>query len=145
MFELEENNLLTGNKDFSANKENDSEMQKMKEQMSGLQKDLLNANNKITNLTQGEIYKGSQNNYLKSLSINGVELKNGFKKTTVDYFAILEKKELNEVTVNVVAEDSSAIVTIYGNTNLTEGKNKILINVIAENGDTRTYRIYLSK
>ena len=120
-------------------------MQKMKDQMSGLEKDLLNANNKITSLTQGETYKGSQNNYLKSLSIDGVEFKNTFKKTTADYFARLDDDDLEKVTVNATAEDSTAIVTIYGNTNLKNGKNKILINVTADNGETRTYRIYLSK
>lgn len=133
-------NMLDKDKELMFNKD----MQKMKDQMSGLEKDLLNANNKITSLTQGETYKGSQNNYLKSLSINGVEFKNAFKKTTVDYFATLDD-DLEKVTVNATPEDSTAIVTIYGNTNLEKGKNKILINVTADNGETRTYRIYLSK
>lgn len=133
-------NMLDKGKELMFNKD----MQKMKDQMSGLEKDLLNANNKITSLTQGETYKGSQNNYLKSLSINGVEFKNAFKKTTVDYFATLDD-DLEKVTVNATPEDSTAIVTIYGNTNLEKGKNKILINVTADNGETRTYRIYLSK
>lgn len=133
-------NMLDKDKELMFNKD----MQKMKDQMSGLEKDLLNANNKITSLTQGETYKGSQNNYLKSLSINGVEFKNAFKKTTADYFATLDD-DLEKVTVNATAEDSTAIVTIYGNTNLEKGKNKILINVTADNGETRTYRIYLSK
>ena len=133
-------NMLDKDKELMFNKD----MQKMKDQMSGLEKDLLNANNKITSLTQGETYKGSQNNYLKSLSINGVEFKNSFKKTTVDYFATLDD-DLEKVTVNATPEDSTAIVTIYGNTNLEKGKNKILINVTADNGETRTYRIYLSK
>lgn len=133
-------NMLDKDKELMFSKD----MQKMKDQMSGLEKDLLNANNKITSLTQGETYKGSQNNYLKSLSINGVEFKNTFKKTTADYFATLDD-DLEKVTVNATAEDSTAIVTIYGNTNLEKGKNKILINVTADNGETRTYRIYLSK
>ncbi len=133
-------NMLDKDKELMFNKD----MQKMKDQMSGLEKDLLNANNRITSLTQGENYKGSQNNYLKSLSINGVELKNAFKKTKSDYFATLGD-DLEKVTVNAVAEDSSAIITIYGNTNLKNGKNKIIINVTADNGETRTYRIYLSK
>ena len=120
-------------------------MKKMMEQMTGLEKDLQNANDRISTLTQGETYKGSQNNYLKSLSITGVEFKNEFKKTTADYFARLEDDDLEKVTVNAVAEDSTAIVTIYGNTNLEDGKNKILINVTADNGAVRTYRIYLTK
>lgn len=138
-----------GDKDSMLSKDKEKEMnasmKKMMEQMSGLEKDLQNANDRISNLTQGETYKGSQNNYLKSLSITGVEFKNEFKKTTADYFARLEDDDLEKVTVNAVAEDSSAIVTIYGNTNLKDGKNKILINVTADNGQVRTYRIYLTK
>lgn len=74
-----------------------------------------------------------------------MELKNTFKKTTADYFAKLDNDDLEKVTVNATSEDSTAIVTIYGNTNLEKGQNKILINVTADNGETRTYRIYLSK
>lgn len=129
----------------SKEKEMNASMKKMMEQMSGLEMDLQNANNKITSLTQGETYKGSQNNYLKSLSITGVDFKNEFKKTTADYFARLDDDDLEKVTVNAVAEDSSAIITIYGNTNLKDGKNKIIINVTADNGNVRTYRIYLTK
>lgn len=130
---------------MSKEKEMNASMKKMMEQMSGLEMDLQNANNKITSLTQGETYKGSQNNYLKFLSITGVDFKNGFKKTTADYFARLDDDDLEKVTVNAVAEDSSAIITIYGNTNLKDGKNKIIINVTADNGNVRTYRIYLTK
>lgn len=126
-------------------KEMNASMKKMMEQMSGLEKDLQSANDRISTLTQGETYKGSQNNYLKSLSITGVEFKNEFKKTTADYFARLEDDDLEKVTVNATADDSSAIVTIYGNTDLKKGKNKIIINVTADNGDVRTYRIYLTK
>ena len=132
-------------KEMMLDKEKDFNMQKMKDQMSGLEKDLLNANNMITSLTQGETYRGSQNNYLKSLSITGLEFKNEFKKTTSDYFAKVDNADIEKVTVNAVAEDNSAIITIYGNTNLKQGKNKILINVTADNGETRTYRIYLNK
>lgn len=138
-----------GDKDSMMSKEKEKEMnasmKKMMEQMSGLEKDLQSANDRISSLTQGETYKGSQNNYLKSLNITGVEFKNEFKKTTADYFARLDDDDLEKVTVNAVAEDSTAIVTIYGNTNLKDGKNKILINVTADNGSVRTYRIYLTK
>lgn len=138
-----------GDKDSMLSKEKEKEMnasmKKMMEQMSGLEVDLQKANSRITSLTQGETYKGSQNNYLKSLSITGIEFKNEFKKTTADYFARLEDDDLEKVTVNAVAEDSTAIVTIYGNTNLKDGKNKIMINVTADNGDIRIYRIYLTK
>ena len=149
MLDMDDKDKPWGDMDSMLSKEKEKEMnasmKKMMEQMSGLELDLQNANNRITSLTQGETYKGSQNNYLKSLSITGVEFKNEFKKTAADYFARLDDDDLEKVTVNAVAEDSSAIVTVYGNTNLKDGKNKIIINVTADNGDIRTYRIYLTK
>lgn len=149
MLDMDDKDKPWGDMDSMFSKEKEKEMnasmKKMMEQMSGLELDLQNANNRITSLTQGETYKGSQNNYLKSLSITGVEFKNEFKKTAADYFARLDDDGLEKVTVNAVAEDSSAIVTVYGNTNLKDGKNKIIINVTADNGDIRTYRIYLTK
>lgn len=125
-------------------KEMSEDMKKMKEQMSNLESNLKDANDKITSLTKTETYQGSQNNYLESLSIEGVEFENFFKKTMADYFASVEE-DVNDVTVKATAEDSSAIVTIYGNTDLHEGKNKILINVTADDGSVRTYRIYVTK
>lgn len=125
-------------------KEMNTSMKKMMEQMNGLELDLQNANNKISSLTQSVIYQGSQNNYLSSLSINDVELKNSFKKTTTTYFANVGP-DVTSVKVNAVAEDSSSIVTVYGNTNLEQGKNKIMINVTADDGGVRTYKIYITK
>ena len=121
MLDMDDKDKPWGDMDSMLSKEKEKEMnasmKKMMEQMSGLELDLQNANNRITSLTQGETYKGSQNNYLKSLSITGVEFKNEFKKTAADYFARLDDDDLEKVTVNAVAEDSSAIVTVYGNTN----------------------------
>lgn len=125
-------------------KEMNTSMKKMIEQMNGLEFDLQNSNNRISSLTQSVTYQGSQNNYLSTLSINGVEFKNSFKKTTTTYFANVAP-EVTSVTVNAIAEDSSSIVTIYGNTNLEQGKNKVIVNVTADDGSVRTYKIYITK
>lgn len=122
------------------NKEMTTSMKEMMSKMSNLE----DANNTISSLTKTETYQGSQNNYLKSLSIEGIEFKNSFKKTTLNYFATLVE-DVSKVTVNAVAEDSTAIITIYGNTDLKEGKNKILITVTADDGSIRTYKIYITK
>lgn len=119
-------------------------MKEMMSKMSSLELDLESANNKISSLTTTNTYHGSQNNYLKSLSITGEELKNEFKKTTSDYFVTVDK-QVENVTVNAVAEDSSSIVTIYGNTNLQEGKNKVIVSVTSEDGSVRNYKIYITK
>lgn len=119
-------------------------MKEMMSKMSNLELDLENANNKISSLSTTNIYQGSQNNYLKSLSITGIELKNEFKKTTLDYFATVDKNITN-VKVNAVAEDSSSVVTVYGNTDLQEGKNKVIIAVTSEDGSVKNYKIYITK
>jgi uncharacterized coiled-coil protein SlyX len=119
-------------------------MKEMMSKMSNLETDLTAANSKITELTQSNVYQGSQNNYLKTLSISNVELNTEFKKTTSNYFATVGK-DVSSVTVNATAEDSSSVVTIYGNTNLEEGKNKIIISVTSENGNVRNYKIYVTK
>lgn len=128
-------------------KENEMMSMNMKEMMSkmtSLEDDLDVANSTISSLTQTNTYQGSQNNYLQSLSISNVEFKNEFKKTTSDYFATVDSS-VTSVTVNAVAEDSSAIVTVYGNTDLQSGKNKIIVSVTADDGSVRNYKIYVTK
>ena len=121
----------------------DNEMD-MKSKMSNLQVSLKDASDKITSLSQGTTYQGSNNNYLSSLSVSGYELNNIFDKTTNDYF-ITVPENVNSIDVNATKEDSSAVVTIYGNTDLVIGQNKVIINVTAEDGSVRTYRIYVTK
>lgn len=128
-------------------KENEKMSMNMKEmmnKMTNLESDLDTAKNTISSLTQTNVYQGSQNNYLKSLSVSNVEFKNEFKKTTSDYFASVDENT-SSVVVNAVAEDSDAIVTVYGNTNLQTGKNKIIISITAADGSVRNYRIYITK
>lgn len=131
-------------KEFEKDDDMASNMRKMMEQMSDLESDLKTANNTISSLSQDTTYQGSQNNYLSNLSITGVELENGFKKTTSTYFAKVDENTTS-VTVNASPEESTSIVTVYGNNNLESGKNKVLINVTAENGSVRTYKIYITK
>ena len=131
-------------KEFEKDDDMASNMRKMMEQMNDLESDLKNANNTISSLSQDTTYQGSQNNYLSNLSITGIEFENNFKKTTSTYFAKVDEN-VTSVTVNATPEDSTSIVTVYGNNNLESGKNKILINVTAESGSVRTYKIYITK
>lgn len=141
----EKDSILDDMEDMKGmNKEMSTSMKKMMEQMNNLESDLKSANDKISSLTQTVKYQGSQNNYLASLNITGVEFKNNFNKTNTSYFATVDSN-VTSVTVNATAEDSSSIVTIYGNTNLQEGQNKIIINVTAVDGSVRTYKIYVTK
>jgi hypothetical protein len=96
-----------------------------------------------TSVTQEETvtYNGSNNNYLSSLEIDGVQLTSDFNKEKSTYFATVEG--LETITVTASAEDSSSKVAITG-VNLKSGENKVLITVTAENGDVRYYRIYVT-
>ena len=90
-----------------------------------------------------EEYKGDRNNYLSNLEISNFTLKNEFKKTTQTYFA--EVENVDSIDVTAIAEDSSANVKIFGNSDLKTGINKVLIQVTAENGDIRNYKIFVNK
>lgn len=90
-----------------------------------------------------EEYKGDRNNYLSNLEISNFTLKNEFKKTTQTYFA--EVENVDSIDVTATAENSSAKVKIFGNSDLKTGINKVLIQVTAENGDIRNYKIFVNK
>lgn len=89
-------------------------------------------------------YKGSDNNYLKSLSISGYSLNKKFSKDNSTYF-IKVGKNVSKIKVNATKDNSNSIVKINGNTNLKIGLNKVLITVYAENNESRVYRIYVTK
>ena len=95
-------------------------------------------------ITQSIQYNGSDNNYLKSLTIEGEDFYNEFSKENTTYFLSVGEN-IDEIEVSAEAEDDNATICIYGNTSLQEGSNKILINVTAENGNVRTYRFFVTK
>ena len=87
-------------------------------------------------------YAGSSNNYLTSLSVEDKQI--AFNKTKNTYFVSIEKEQTN-INVNCETEESTARVCIYGDNDLKEGLNKVLITVTAENGSVRNYRIYVTR
>jgi hypothetical protein len=160
-----ENNKIEGDKNFEGNvnqeqQENQSNETVSKNQNNMNDMQITNSNQAVsytsstqsmasssnlkTSTAQAETatYNGSNNNYLSSLEIDGVELTSDFNKEKLTYFATVEGLETITVTAN--AEDSSSKVAITG-TDLKSGENKVLISVTAENGDVRYYRIYVIK
>ena len=87
---------------------------------------------------------GSSNNYLSSLSVNGFNFTQEFPKTNSTYFMTVGA-DTSSITINASAEDGSSTICVYGDDNLSSDINKILVNVTAENGNVRTYRIYVIK
>ena len=92
--------------------------------------------------TETVTYHGSNNNYLSSLSVEGYELNRTFCKDNSTYFLDINN-DISSIHILTEKEDDTATVCVYGNEELKEGMNKILVNVTAENGNVRTYRIYV--
>lgn len=97
-----------------------------------------------SSITQEETYQGSYDNYLTDIQIEGYCLSPSFSKTNQTYFITVEN-EVTQLAITATACDETASIQIYGNTDLQEGVNKILISVTAENKEVRTYRIYVIK
>ena len=87
-------------------------------------------------------YNGSNNNYLKKLKVKGLDLNTTFNKENTTYF--VNVNGTSSIKITAIAEDDSAKVTVAGNDSISEGTNKILIIVTAENGDVRYYRIFVN-
>ena len=112
---------------------NNSQNENMQEKITNSASNVKNTNSngentmKIAVQTEAETYNGSNNNYLSSLEIEGVQLSTDFNKEKLTYFAAVQNIE----TITVTA--------------LKSGENKVLISVTAENGEVRYYRIYVTK
>lgn len=85
---------------------------------------------------EGNYGKLSTDNSVKSIQVEGYKI--DFNKETKDY-KILVDEDVTEVVFNVVPNDSKSTVTILNNTDLKPGLNKVLVQVVAENGDTNEY------
>ncbi len=102
------------------------------------------ANSSLNQETESVTYEGESNNYLSSLEIDGYDILPDFSKTCQTYF-IEVGSDVSSITITATAEDENAKVTLYGNEDLSEGENKVLVSVTAENGTVRFYRIYVTK
>lgn len=100
---------------------------------------------KVTQLAEEEEKPGNlidkeEELYLKSLSIEGIELSPEFAKDTYSYTATLSDASINELHVSAEANNEKAKIEISGNTNLVEGDNTI--NIILTLDDSSTQAIY---
>ena len=95
-------------------------------------------------LTDTKPREKSSNNYLKSLKIEEASLTPEFSKETTSYKANIGK-DIEKLKINASAEDDKSKVEISGNEELKEGENTVKIIVTAENGETKTYTITVTK
>lgn len=86
----------------------------------------------------------SSNNYLKNLSIEGIEINPEFDKQTINY-TVENETSKNIIEITAEAESDKATVSGKGSVTLVSGKNTLNIDVTAENGAVRTYSIIINK
>ena len=97
-------------------------------------------NNSTNNEKSTEQKEKSDNNYLKSLEVEGATLSPEFNKDTLEYTVTLDAGT-EKIKVNSTKEDSTASVTGDGEIEVSEGDNKIEVVVTSQKGSTRTYII----
>ena len=95
--------------------------------------------NSNSSTTSTQVNKSSDSS-LKSLSIEGIELKPKFDKNVLEYNVELSS---NTTSIKVITEknDDTATVSGDGEIEVKEGNNVIQILVTAENGESRSYVI----
>lgn len=86
----------------------------------------------------------SNNNYLESLKIEGYELTPEFDKQTVDYRINKPITESN-IAITAKAFDDKAKISGIGNIKIDDNQNEFRIDVTAESGSVRTYKISFEK
>lgn len=84
----------------------------------------------------------SSNNYLKSLNVSSGDFT--FNKKTLNY-SFTVPNEVTSLKVFAAAEDTKSTVSGVKTYNLKEGLNKITITVTAENKQTRTYTLQITR
>ena len=86
--------------------------------------------------------------YLKSLSIEGLELTPSFSKTLFSYETTIDmdSNDMDKVNVIAEAENSTCTVEVTGNTDLKEGENIISVIVRSKiSSDQTVYQITVNK
>lgn len=92
--------------------------------------------------TNNEPIIQSSNNYLSSLTIEGYEI--NFDKNKHNY-SITVEDNVNNLNLKVELEDTKATYTILGADDLEKNDYKVLIDVVAENGEKSTYTIKVKR
>lgn len=86
----------------------------------------------------------STNNNLASLNINQGSLSPGFNANTTNYNVTVESN-VSSINISASVADSKASLSGTGNKNLNYGKNTYNIVVKAQNGNTKTYTINVTR
>ncbi|MBO6195003.1 MAG: cadherin-like beta sandwich domain-containing protein [Bacilli bacterium] len=111
----------------------------------GVSANIYDATNNNDNDEEKEIDPDkSANNYLKTLSIDGIKISPAFNKDKLEYTAVVNGDK-DKITIKGEVEDEKANVDGLGEKELKEGINKFEVVVTAENGQTRKYTISVTR
>ena len=86
----------------------------------------------------------SANNFLKSLEAEGIKLSPIFSKDKLDYTAVVDGS-IEKVIIKAETEDATSTIEGTGEKTLNEGINKYEIKVIAENGESKSYTVTITR
>ena len=96
---------------------------------------------KIKIMTQKELEATySSDNYLSGLSVEGYEFDKPFNRDELEYSVTLNP-ETESININASKEDGTATINGAGTINVSEGVNNLKVEVVAQNGNIRTYTI----
>ena len=100
----------------------------------------LSAKSKTITVTEKKVVTYSSNNYLKSLDVENYKITPNFNKDTKEY-SLEVPAETKKIKINATKEDKEATISGIGEKKVSEGTNKFIIKVTAENGNTREYTL----
>lgn len=144
--EVKDNKIDNDNKqnnNENTNNKDNSQKESVKSNINSNQnKTIIESKSNNVDKKEQVTYKGSDNNFLKNITVSNYELNTIFTKDNLYYFITVEE-DITKVDISVTKEDSNSIVKINGNDNLSKGLNKVLISVYSENGNVRVYKLYV--
>lgn len=90
------------------------------------------------------VEKGNPNNYLKSLTIEGVELTPSFSGDITSYSAVVENP-IASINISATAVASTSTIEGIGKVELNVGNNNIVVRCTSKSGDVKDYNIIVSR
>ena len=97
----------------------------------------------ITVTRQSAIQKSSDNS-LKDLSVPGYTLSPAFSKDNLDY-TLKVPNDATKIDVKAITNNEKSSVKVVGNTDLKVGENVVTVEVTAEDGSKKTYKITVTR
>jgi len=98
-----------------------------------------------SSLSQNEIEQNEkENNFLKSLEVDGYDIYPEFNKHTTTYYVTVPT-DVKSIEVNAEAENEELTPKISGTTLSSKGENTVKVTVTSKSKDTRMYTIIATK